>query len=196
MTLGSVIKQFMIGAAVLFFFSCPGLAVAAADPHATVAAGAAPVDDSYRLGPDDKVRILTFGEDALSGEFTVSGKGTISLPLIGEIKAVGLNTTELQAAIESNYRDGYLKDPKVSVEIITFRPYYILGEVTRPGEYPYTNGLTALNAVATANGFTYRADTHHVFIKHAGETKETRFDLTSSTPISPGDTIRIKERLF
>jgi polysaccharide export outer membrane protein len=193
MKFSSVMKACLIAlAALVCIYSAPAMA---ADSQPAPTAGAA-VDDSYRLGPDDKVRIMTFGEDALSGEFTVSGKGTISLPLIGEIKAVGLNTTELQAAIEHDYREGYLRDPKVSVEIITFRPYYILGEVTRPGEYPYTNGLTALNAVATANGFTYRADMHHVFIKHAGETKETRYDLTSSTPVAPGDTIRIKERLF
>jgi len=153
-------------------------------------------DESYKLGADDKVRVMIYGEDSLSGEFAVSGTGMLSLPLIGEIKAVGLNTTALQRDIEQAYRNGYLKDPKVSVEVITFRPYYILGEVTRPGEYPYSNGLTALNAVATANGFTYRADMHHVFIKHMGESKETRYDLTSSTPVAPGDTIRIKERLF
>jgi polysaccharide export outer membrane protein len=133
------------------FLGAVSAPVCQAEPEAATA-----VTAGYKLGPDDKVRILTFGEDALSGEFTVSGTGTIALPLIGEVKAEGLNTTELQAKIESAYREGYLKDPKISVEVITFRPYYILGEVTRPGEYPYTNGLTALNAVATANGFTSR----------------------------------------
>lgn len=150
----------------------------------------------YRLGPGDKVRIQTFGENSLTGEFNVSGGGTVSLPLIGDIRAQGLTTGELQVAIENALKNGFLTDPQVSVEVLNYRPFYILGEVTKPGEYPYTNGLTVLNAVATANGFTYRADTHRVFIKRANETAEHEVDLTTTTPVEPGDTIRIKERFF
>jgi len=150
----------------------------------------------YRLGAADKVRVITFGEVALTGEFVVSGAGNISLPLIGDTRAQGLTTSELAQSIQTALKNGYLTDPKFSVEVLNYRPFYILGEVTKPGEYPYTNGLTVLNAVATANGFTYRADTHRVFIKRANETAEHEVDLTTTTPVAPGDTIRIKERFF
>jgi polysaccharide export outer membrane protein len=151
----------------------------------------------YRLGAGDKVRIIVFGESDLTGEFDVpGGRGTISFPLIGNVQAGGLTVGQLQTELEVKLRDGYLKDPRVSVEILNYRPFYILGEVTKPGEYPYTNKLTVLNAVATANGFTYRADTRHVFIKHANELGEREYPLTSATSVSPGDTIRIRERFF
>jgi protein involved in polysaccharide export with SLBB domain len=150
----------------------------------------------YRLGVSDKVRIITFNEASLTGEFVVNGSGTISLPLIGDVKANGLSTSELAVVIQNALKNGYITNPQVSVEVLNYRPFYILGEVTKPGEYPFANGLTVLNAVATANGFTYRADTHRVFIKRANETAEHEVDLTTTTPVEPGDTIRIKERLF
>lgn len=196
----------LAGLAALALAACANqpLRDGAATASPTGAVGAAPVQVApgsdatfqYRLGPADKVRIITFGEPSLTGEFVVSGSGTVSLPLISEVKAQGLTTAELQTEIEAALKNGYLKDPKVSVEVLNYRPFYILGEVTKPGEYPYTNGLTVLNAVATANGFTYRADTHRVFIKRANETAEHEVDLTTTTPVAPGDTIRIKERYF
>ncbi len=166
----------------------------AAETAAPGAKAAAPYD--YRLGSGDKVQITTFGEPTLSGAFEVSGSGKVALPLIGEVKAEGLTAAEFARALEGAFRDGFLKAPKVSVEVAAYRPFYILGEVGKPGQYPFTNGLTVLNAVATANGFTYRADTHHVFIKRAGEAAERRVDLTTATPVEPGDTLRIRERYF
>lgn len=151
----------------------------------------------YRLGAGDKVRIIVFGENDLTGEFLVpGGSGVISFPLVGDVQAGGLTVEELQTEIEGKLKDGYLKDPHVSIEVMNYRPFYILGEVTKPGEYPYTTGLTVLNAVATANGFTYRADTRHVLIKRANKSQEVEYPLTSSTLVQPGDTIRIKERFF
>ena len=150
----------------------------------------------YHLGAGDKVRVIVYGEESLSGEFFVSGGGTISFPLIGEVPAAGQNVTSLQEAIAARLRDGYLKEPRVSVEVLTYRPFYILGEVNRPGEYPYTNNLTVMNAVATAQGFTYRADTKRVFVKRAVDASEQAYPLTSTTPVAPGDTIRIGERFF
>ena len=150
----------------------------------------------YRLGSGDKIRVITFGEQELTGEFLVSGDGKVSLPLIGEVNAMGLTVPEFQKRVEAALKDGYLKDPKVSVEVLTYRPFYILGEVMKPGEYPYTNGLTVLNAVATAQGFTYRADTHKVYIRRAATKDEMSEALTPTSPVEPGDTIRIGERLF
>jgi protein involved in polysaccharide export with SLBB domain len=185
--------------AMVVFLTLTGAACAQATDlplePSTPASGA--VDFNYQLGAGDKLRIIVFGEESLSGEFLVpGGDGQIAFPLVGNVQASGLTVAGLQSEIEAKLRDGYLKDPHVSIEVLNYRPFYILGEVTKPGEYPYTNGLTVLNAVATANGFTYRADTHHVFIKRASETDEHEYPLTSMTPVAPGDTIRIKERFF
>ncbi|MFN3583219.1 polysaccharide biosynthesis/export family protein [Phenylobacterium sp.] len=151
---------------------------------------------AYRLGAGDKIRVITFGEDNLTGEFQVAGSGKVSFPLIGEVQAAGLTVPEFQRGVESALREGYLKEPRVSVEVLNYRPFYILGEVNKPGEYPYTNGLTVMNAVATAEGFTYRANMKKVFIKRADSEKEESFPLTGTTPVAPGDTIRIAERFF
>jgi protein involved in polysaccharide export with SLBB domain len=169
---------------------------ALSDPAASAPAN--PGDDlGYRLGAGDKVRVIVYGESDLTGEFDVpGGAGVIAFPLVGDVQAGGHTVGELQGQIEAKLRDGYLKDPHVSIEVLNYRPFYILGEVTKPGEYPYTNGLTVLNAVATANGFTYRANTKEVFIKRASEPAEHEYPLTSATPVAPGDTIRIKERFF
>ena len=150
----------------------------------------------YRLGPADKVRINVFNEDALTGEFLVGGNGKISMPLIGEVQAAGLTVSMLQEEIAVALRQGYINEPRVSAEILTYRPFYILGEVNKPGEYPFTNNLTALNAVATAQGFTYRANTKMVYIKRAGDNGEQAYPLTTATQVAPGDTIRIGERYF
>jgi protein involved in polysaccharide export with SLBB domain len=151
----------------------------------------------YRLGAGDKVRINVFGEDALSGEFIIPGDpGTISFPLIGDIRASGLTVGELQVELINKLKPDYLKDPRISIEVLNYRPFYILGEVAHPGEYPYTNGLNVLNAVATASGFTYRANTHSVYIKRAGTTKEVQLRLDATTLVEPGDTVRVAERFF
>ncbi|HEY8572892.1 polysaccharide biosynthesis/export family protein [Phenylobacterium sp.] len=150
----------------------------------------------YRLGSGDKIKVTTFGEEALTGEFLVSGTGKVSLPLVGEIDAAGQTARQFQQRVEMALKDGYLRDPKVSVEVLNYRPFYILGEVKEPGTYPYTNGLTVKNAVATAGGFTYRANEKRVFIKRADAPKEEAIQLTDTTPVAPGDTIRIVERLF
>ncbi|WP_429911169.1 polysaccharide biosynthesis/export family protein [Glycocaulis sp.] len=150
----------------------------------------------YRLGSGDRLRVIVFGEDTLSGEYTVDGSGAVSLPLIGEVTAGGLSLREFQRAVEASLRDGYLNDPRVSAEVMNFRPFYIMGEVRDPGEYPFTSGLTVVNAVATAGGFSYRANTRVVFIKRAGADREVQYPLTVNTPVQPGDTIRIGERFF
>lgn len=150
----------------------------------------------YKLGAGDQVRIIVFGEENLSGEFLIDSSGYISMPLIGEIEAGQKSIREFQRSIEAKLLDGYLNDPRVSAEVLNFRPYYILGEVTTSGEYPFSGGLTVLNAVATAGGFTYRANKKVVYIKRAGEQDEIQYPLTVSTAVQPGDTIRVAERLF
>ena len=156
----------------------------------------AQIDTSYALGSSDRLRITVFGHPTLSGEFEVDGSGAISMPLIGQIQALGLSTVELQNTIAASLSEGYVLDPRVSVEVINYRPFYILGEVGRPGEYPYTSGLTVQNAVAAAGGFSYRANKRAVFIKSIDSNEEIAYDLTPSTVVKPGDTIRIGERIF
>ena len=154
------------------------------------------MNQAYRLGSGDHVRITVYNEPSLSGEFQVSDGGTIALPLIGSVKAAGLSVAELEQAVTRTFADGWVNNPKVSIEVLTYRPFYILGEVMKPGEYPYSAGLTVLKAVATANGFTYRANTKNIAIRHEGETAEHVERLSPTTTVQPGDTIRIKERFF
>ncbi len=177
------------------------LASCAADPGLVPVAAvqgseAVRIVPEYRLGPADKIRVNVFGEEALTGEFLVGSSGKISLPLIGEVQAQGLTIAELQEQIAVALRQGYINEPRVNAEVLNYRPFYILGEVNTPGEYPYTANLTVLNAVATAGGFTYRADTRRVYIKRADVNGEQTFPLTTATQVAPGDTIRIGERFF
>ncbi|MEM7662262.1 MAG: polysaccharide biosynthesis/export family protein [Pseudomonadota bacterium] len=155
------------------------------------------VDDAYTLGNGDRLRVTVFGEPELSGEYLVDGTGLVSLPLVGEIPAVGTTVRAFQQEVERQLIEKeLLVTPRVSAEVINFRPYYILGEVTRPGEYPYTDALTVLNAVATAEGFTYRANRRTVFIRGVNETEERAVRMSATLRVQPGDTIRVGERIF
>ncbi len=164
--------------------------------NVVASSGASNVVYSYHLGAGDQVKISVFGEPDLGGTFTVSGEGKVAVPLIGDTQAAGMTAPQLQATLEDAYRQGYLKDPKVTVEVLKFRPFYILGEVKVPGEYAYDNGMTVVKAVAMAQGFTYRADEKHVYIKHLNSVHEDQVPLTSNQAVEPGDTIRITERYF
>nr|WP_321440771.1 polysaccharide biosynthesis/export family protein [uncultured Hyphomonas sp.] len=151
---------------------------------------------AYTLGNGDQLRITIFGQPDLSGQFEVDGTGSISMPLIGQVEALGLTTPELESRIVEKLEGDYVLNPRVSAEVINYRPYYILGEVNRPGEYPYNSGLTVVNAVAAAGGWTYRARKNVVYIKSVNSNEEQAIELTTSTVVSPGDTIRIGERRF
>jgi polysaccharide biosynthesis/export protein VpsN len=151
--------------------------------------------NDYVLGVGDKVKITTFGEPDLSGDFEVSSTGTISMPLIGAVQATGRTVSELQASIAAKLSQGYMKDPHVSLEVLGYRPFFIMGEVMKPGSYNYVNGMTVINAVAMAGGYTYRADKNDIKMKHStGDTKEE--DVTETTIVHPGDVITVTERFF
>ncbi|WP_205042092.1 polysaccharide biosynthesis/export family protein [Rhodoligotrophos defluvii] len=162
---------------------------------ASVSPGEANVP-SYRLGSGDKLRVIVFGENDLSGEFELDASGSFSLPLVGQINANGLTAREVEERIAAKLRDGYLRNPSVSVEVLNYRPFYIHGEVKSAGEYPYTNGLTLQAAVAKAGGYTYRANTTVAYIRRANATTEQSYNLDRPIEILPGDTIRIAERFF
>lgn len=151
----------------------------------------------YKLGPGDKLRINVFNDEALSGEFIVSNTGMVVLPLTGAVKAGGLNPTEFQAAVvEQISAARMVREPRVTVDVIEYRPYYVLGEVNNPGKYDYTVGLTITKAVATSGGFTYRADEKVAYVTREGATQETPVTITAATWIGPGDTLRIAQRVF
>lgn len=152
--------------------------------------------EDYRLGVGDKIRLIVYKQDSLSGEFQVNAAGKLSLPLIGDVDAVGQTTTAVGKTVNDRLADGYLRDPRVSIEMLTFRPYFILGEVRTPGQYPYATGLTVMNAIASAQGFTPRADTKAVWIRRSGSDDEKLYKLTPDLKILPGDTVRLGERLF
>lgn len=152
--------------------------------------------DDYRLGPGDKVRISVFNEPTLSGEFAVSSEGKLSLPLVGDIPAAGKLVSEIARESETLLGNGYLRNPKVSAEVATFRPFFILGEVKLPGQYPYVPNMTVFGAIATAQGFTPRAAKKVAYIRRAESQQEEAFELSPDLRVSPGDTIRVGERYF
>ncbi len=153
------------------------------------------VREDYRLGPGDQLRVTVFNEPELSGQYLVGSQGTIAYPLVGEVQAAGLTLIEFTERLQVALQE-FVRRPSVSVEVANYRPFFILGEVQRPGTYPYSASLTVLNAVATAGGFTYRANRGRVFIRRANETEERAYPLDIDTPVLPGDTIRIGERFF
>jgi polysaccharide biosynthesis/export protein len=158
---------------------------------------AAEIAAKYRLGPGDHIRLTVFNQPSLSTDFTVDGSGYLSLPLIGPQKAEDQTTRQLEQSLAQELvRRGFLVNPSVAIQVIDFRPYYILGEINSPGSYPYILNLTVTKAVAAAKGYTYRANTHRVYIQRSGENLEKLYELTPGTAVLPGDTIRIPERLF
>jgi polysaccharide export outer membrane protein len=150
----------------------------------------------YRLGSGDEIKVTVFGEPDLSGNYVVDGQGLIAMPLVGQVEVANLTLNEANTRLETKLRDGWLRDPKVTSEMIKGRPFYILGEVNKPGEYPFVSGLTVMNAIATAGDFTYRADKARILIKSADSPNEREVVLTPTTTVRPGDTIRIRERFF
>ncbi|GEO15772.1 polysaccharide biosynthesis/export family protein [Microvirga aerophila] len=163
---------------------------------ATTASVAAVSPTDFRLAAGDKLRITVFGEDKLTGEYDIDVGGYVSMPLAGSVQATGLSKVELEKALSSKLRGNYLRDPKVTVEVATFRPFYILGEVEKPGEYPYKSGLNVMSAMAVAGGPTYRASGSKVLIQRGGVGAFQEVSLAPTVPIYPGDLVRVPERFF
>jgi polysaccharide export outer membrane protein len=157
---------------------------------------AAPAAGTYLLGPNDRVRVKVYGEPDITGEYEVDTNGQISVPLAGHIDAEGLTTKQLERAIAAALAKGIVRDPRVNVEVALYRPYYILGEVKKSGEYPYRLGLTVMDAIASAGGFTYRANENKVYLRRAGASSEEVVSLDGPVPVRPGDNIRVPERYF
>jgi len=153
-------------------------------------------DGPYTLDSGDKLRIVVFGQDTLSNNYTVDAQGAVSLPLVGAVEARGLTTSQLGNAIAGRLRSGYVRDPSVAVEIETYRPFFVLGEVTFPGQYPYVPNMTVENAIAIAGGFTPRASKDKVTITRKVQGAPHRYALPLRYPLRPGDTVEVAERWF
>jgi len=153
-------------------------------------------DSPYTLDSGDKLRIVVFGQDTLSNNYTVDAQGAVSLPLVGAVEARGLTTSQLGSAIAGRLRSGYVRDPSVAVEIETYRPFFVLGEVTFPGQYPYVPNMTVENAIAIAGGFTPRASKDKVTVTRKVQGAPSRYMLPLRSPLRPGDTIEVSERWF
>jgi polysaccharide export outer membrane protein len=187
------------GLSFLFILSVSG-AITGLPPHALAqqaeSVPPASAAASYVLGPNDRVRLKVYGEPDIAGEYEVDNNGNVSIPLAGHIRAAGLTTRQLERSIASALSKGIVRDPRVNVEVALYRPYYILGEVKKGGEYPYRLGLTVMDAVASAGGFTYRANENKVYLRRSGAGAEEVYALDAPVPIFPGDNIRIPERYF
>ena len=175
----------------------PAQATQSADSSSSASTSAStptPTRAAYQLGTGDQLRIIVFGEEDLSGEFQVDDTGAVSIPLVGDVTARGQTLRSFEAAVREKLTEGYLKDPRVSVQVLNYRPFYIIGEVENDGEYPFVSGMHVLNAVAVAGGFTYRANTSKVFITRGEE--EHQYTVTPELRLEPGDVIRVPERFF
>jgi protein involved in polysaccharide export with SLBB domain len=180
----------------LFVLAIVGLSAGLSVDASAQTPPAAASADNYILGPNDRIRLKVYGEADITGEYEIGNTGQVSIPLAGHIKAAGATTRQLEKAIAAALAKGIVRDPRVNVEVAQYRPYYILGEVKKSGEYPYRHGLTVLDAVASAGGFTYRANENKVLLRRSGAGAEETYPLDAPVPVYPGDNIRIPERYF
>jgi polysaccharide export outer membrane protein len=150
----------------------------------------------YMLGPGDKLHVKFYDDTNMTGDYEVNSGGFVSLPLVGQVKASGLTTRQLEAAIAARMKGKIANDPKINIEIATYAPFYIYGEVKKAGVYPYQPGLTIAGAIATAGGLTYRANESKIYVQHAGADVQQTVTLEIPVRVFPGDNIRVSERLF
>lgn len=170
-----------------------GTAWAQSEPALTASPLAGP--EAYHLGAGDKLRITVYQEEEISGEYEVDSSGNVSLKLIGPVSAINHTLPELVKIIEEKLRDGYLLNPRVAIDVLNYRPFYVLGEVNSPGSFPYVAGMTVLKAIALAGGYTFRARTSKIELFRANEPDKAVL-VDQNTLLLPGDIIKIKERFF
>ena len=177
------------------FVAAPAPGIVAA-PMGPVAYAASLREDPYTLDSGDRLRIVVFGQDGLSNSYVVDASGHIAMPLIGSVSARGATTDELSSRVAERLRQGFVREPHVAVEIEAYRPFFILGEVTAPGQYPYVADMTVETAVAIAGGFGPRAFRETVTVSRTVNGRQVRMTVPVSYPLRPGDTINVQERWF
>ncbi|HEX8382199.1 MAG TPA: polysaccharide biosynthesis/export family protein [Sphingomonas sp.] len=148
------------------------------------------------LGPGDRIRLSLYGEDSFTGQHDVAADGTVSLPLIGAVRAGGLTIGDFARAVEARLSEGYYQSPRIAAEIVNLQPIYVLGEVNKPGSFPYAPDMTLSKAAALAGGYTYRARMNAVAIRRARAGAEAIVEADQALPLAPGDTVRVLERYF
>ncbi|MET0724283.1 MAG: polysaccharide biosynthesis/export family protein [Tardiphaga sp.] len=153
-------------------------------------------DAAYHLDAGDRLRVVVYGQEGLTNTYAIDAGGSITMPLIGSVPARGRTTAGLAAEISAKLRRGFIREPSVAVEIEAYRPFFILGEVAAPGQYPYVPNMTVESAVAIAGGFSPRARRDSVTVTHTGASGTARFVVPPGRPISPGDTVLVSERWF
>jgi polysaccharide export outer membrane protein len=153
-------------------------------------------ESGYWLDSGDKLRVVVFGQDGLTASYAVDTSGSITMPLIGSVPARGRTPAQLQAAIAAKLRQGYVREPHVAVEVEAYRPFFILGEVTLPGQYPYVANMTVETAVAIAGGYTPRAQKQRIEVSRQINGLTEKRVVSPNYPVSPGDTIKVAERWF
>jgi polysaccharide biosynthesis/export protein len=171
-------------------------AVVVAAPVAYVEPMPVRYDAAYHLDAGDRLRVVVYGQEGLTNTYAIDAGGSITMPLIGAVPARGRTTAGLAAAISAKLRAGFIRDPSVAVEIEAYRPFFILGEVAAPGQYPYVPNMTVESAVAIAGGFSPRARRDSVTVTHTDASGTERFVVPPGSPISPGDTVLVSERWF
>ena len=158
--------------------------------------GLGQVLQEYRIGPGDRLNITVFGHNDLSGEVLIDGSGRISMPLVGQLPANSKTVSELQQEITTALDRDYIINPRVTLEVVNYRPFYILGQINRPGSYAYVEGMTVRMAIAIAGGFTRRAQEDVVIIIRANDPEQAPLEVTLGELVLPGDSIEVERRLF
>jgi polysaccharide export outer membrane protein len=174
----------------------PSVIYAAPMPGPVVVAEPVRYDSAYHLDAGDKLRVVVYGQEGLTNTYAIDAAGSITMPLIGAVAARGRTPAGLAAEITAKLRNGYIRDPSVAVEIDSYRPFFILGEVQAPGQYPYVPNMTVESAVAIAGGFTPRAKRNMVTVTHTDAGGSGRYVVPMGTSLSPGDTVFVGERWF
>jgi polysaccharide biosynthesis/export protein len=184
----SALRASFAGPPPRYYAAAPAVYAAAPMPAA--------YDVAYRLDAGDKLRVVVYGQEGLTNTYAIDAGGAITMPLIGSVPARGRTPAELASAIAARLRSGYIRDPSVAVEIESYRPFFILGEVAAPGQYPYVPNMSVESAVAIAGGFSPRARRDRVTLTHTDASGSSRYVVPLGTPLSPGDTVYISERWF
>jgi len=186
-------RQGFFGAltALIFLFFCSEMTVFAQEPP-----NDRPVNEAYRLGPGDQLEINVLNQEDLSGRYTLDGSGSFSMHLIGHVYAGELTAAELEELLISKLKPDYLVNPRISVQVISYRPYYLIGEVNSTGTFAYVDGMTYLTAIAIAGGYTYRARKEFVYVIRGDNVDREEIKLDVDEKVQPGDIIRVAERLF
>ena len=181
----------IIGAALFLLAGCETTPT----DSASVESAVEPVSE-YKIAPGDVLNIVIYGHDDLSGDFTVDAEGSISMPLVNQVTAIGMSTSELESQLIDMLQPDYLRNPDVSIKLTSYRPIYVLGEVQNAGSYPYQPNMSVLSAIALAGGYTYRASRSKLVVVRGDDESRQEFKIAENATLRPGDTLIIRQRFF